>query len=209
MHHDKMPHSTPKLRTGMHAHFTPSNSSSMSFRMERSCVRVSSLAFHMPRPDASIMRLTTFANAYVPQSQVHTDLNLQRPRLAPPVSKMVCHDTSLPEFVRTNAILEHAGQSTERDLAPACTSHVKHTCHMYLMPSASAHLRVVLAQFLSHGGVQSIGGRRLIPSPVLCKVCCGTPANHGRHALRYLKRSPGPLIRHRLHSTWEIPLHPE
>lgn len=47
----------------MPAHFTPSNSSSMSFRMERSWFSVSSLAFHMPRPDASIMRLTTFANA--------------------------------------------------------------------------------------------------------------------------------------------------
>lgn len=44
-------------------HFTPSSSSSMSFRMERSWSSVSSLAFHIPLPEASIMRRTTLANA--------------------------------------------------------------------------------------------------------------------------------------------------
>ena len=48
---------------GTICHRTPSSCASMSSYMSRSFCSVASSAFHMPRPDASSMRFSTFANA--------------------------------------------------------------------------------------------------------------------------------------------------
>ena len=66
------------------------------------------------------------------------------------------------------------------------------------MYSWHTHLGVVAPQDVRHGRVKRVGVGGLVPGPVLLEVRCRAPADHGRHALRYLVRAPRPLRRHRL-----------
>ncbi len=83
--------------------------------------------------------------------------------------------------------------------------HAPRTLHANLctLGLQMPHLGVVLAQLLGHNGVQGISFSSLVPRPVLCEVGSGPPAHHGCHALRYLKGSPRPLIRHCLNPATE------